>query len=161
MTPTSSFTSRTLPNASYAIVRVRVVDDGRSALTASGNAAMASASTSTRSDVVTGSGASYLPGARATAYPASKAAVGRYAETLNNELEGRIPVFLISPGLVRTAMTDNGPVQPSGVLGRGGEPSDIANLVVFLASDESSFSTGSEFVADGGETAGDAATPSQ
>jgi 3-oxoacyl-[acyl-carrier protein] reductase len=56
--------------------------------------------------VVTGSGASYLPGASATAYPASKAAVGRYAETLNNELDGRVPVFLISPGLVRTAMTE-------------------------------------------------------
>jgi len=55
--------------------------------------------------VITGSGASYLPGATATAYPASKAAVGRYAETLNKELDGRIPVFLISPGLVRTDMT--------------------------------------------------------
>jgi 3-oxoacyl-[acyl-carrier protein] reductase len=55
--------------------------------------------------VITGSGASYLPGAAATAYPASKAAVGRYGETLNNELAGRIPVFVISPGLVRTAMT--------------------------------------------------------
>ena len=57
--------------------------------------------------MITGSGASYLPGASATAYPASKAAAGRYAETLNNELEGRIPVFLISPGLVRTAMTED------------------------------------------------------
>jgi 3-oxoacyl-[acyl-carrier protein] reductase len=56
--------------------------------------------------VITGSGASYLPGATATAYPASKAAVGRYGETLNNELAGRIPVFVISPGLVRTAMTE-------------------------------------------------------
>ena len=56
--------------------------------------------------VITGSGASYLPGAAATAYPASKAAVGRYGETLNNELDGRIPVFVISPGLVRTAMTE-------------------------------------------------------
>lgn len=56
--------------------------------------------------VVTGSGASYLPGAAATAYPASKAAVARYAETLNNELAGAIPVFLISPGLVRTEMTE-------------------------------------------------------
>jgi NAD(P)-dependent dehydrogenase (short-subunit alcohol dehydrogenase family) len=55
--------------------------------------------------VITGSGASYLPGASSTAYPASKAAVGRYAETLNNELAGRIPVFVISPGLVKTAMT--------------------------------------------------------
>jgi NAD(P)-dependent dehydrogenase (short-subunit alcohol dehydrogenase family) len=56
--------------------------------------------------VITGSGASYLPGPTATAYSASKAAAGRYAETLNNELEGRIAVFLISPGLVRTEMTE-------------------------------------------------------
>ena len=59
--------------------------------------------------VITGSGASYLPGAANTSYTASKAAVGRYAETLNNELEGRIPVFLISPGLVRTEMTSSFP----------------------------------------------------
>ncbi len=55
--------------------------------------------------VVTGSGASYLPGSSTTAYSASKAAVGRYAETLNNELDGRIPVFFFSPGLVQTEMT--------------------------------------------------------
>jgi 3-oxoacyl-[acyl-carrier protein] reductase len=56
--------------------------------------------------VITGSGASYLPGATETAYTASKAAVHRYAETLAKELEGRIPVFAISPGLVRTDMTE-------------------------------------------------------
>ncbi|HET7855051.1 MAG TPA: SDR family NAD(P)-dependent oxidoreductase [Gaiellaceae bacterium] len=56
--------------------------------------------------VITGSGASYLPGASSTAYTSSKAAVCRYGETLANELRGRIPVFVISPGLVRTAMTD-------------------------------------------------------
>ena len=57
--------------------------------------------------VITGSGAAYLPGSRHTAYPASKAAVCRYGETLANELAGRIPVFFFSPGLVRTAMTDD------------------------------------------------------
>jgi 3-oxoacyl-[acyl-carrier protein] reductase len=57
--------------------------------------------------VITGSGASYLPGTKSTAYSSSKAAICRYAETLNNELEGRIPVFVISPGLVRTAMTED------------------------------------------------------
>ena len=56
--------------------------------------------------VITGSGASYLPGATATAYTASKAAVGRYGEVLANRLVGRIPVFVISPGLVRTEMTE-------------------------------------------------------
>ena len=57
--------------------------------------------------VITGSGAAYLPGSRQTAYPASKAAVCRYGETLARELEGRIPVFFFSPGLVRTNMTDS------------------------------------------------------
>jgi 3-oxoacyl-[acyl-carrier protein] reductase len=56
--------------------------------------------------VVTGSGAAYLPGMRQTAYPAGKAAVCRYAESLANELRGRIPVFVFSPGLVRTEMTE-------------------------------------------------------
>ena len=55
--------------------------------------------------VITGSGAAYLPGASETAYTASKAAVWRFGETLATELEGRLPVFVISPGLVRTAMT--------------------------------------------------------
>ena len=56
--------------------------------------------------VIVGSGASYLPGASETAYTSSKAAVCRYGETLANALRDRIPVFVISPGLVQTAMTD-------------------------------------------------------
>jgi NAD(P)-dependent dehydrogenase (short-subunit alcohol dehydrogenase family) len=56
--------------------------------------------------VITGSGAAYLPGASSTPYPTSKAAVCRYGETLANELAGRIPVFFISPGLVKTEMTE-------------------------------------------------------
>jgi 3-oxoacyl-[acyl-carrier protein] reductase len=56
--------------------------------------------------VITGSGASYLPGASSTAYTSSKAAVCRYGEVLANRLDGQIPVFVISPGLVRTEMTE-------------------------------------------------------
>jgi NAD(P)-dependent dehydrogenase (short-subunit alcohol dehydrogenase family) len=56
--------------------------------------------------VIVGSGASYLPGATETGYTSSKAAVCRYGETLANALGDRIPVFVISPGLVRTAMTE-------------------------------------------------------
>ena len=53
---------------------------------------------------ITGSGSAYLPGMSDSAYAASKAAVCRYAETLNNKLE-HAPVFLFSPGLVKTEMT--------------------------------------------------------
>ena len=56
--------------------------------------------------VITGSGAAYLPGSRSTAYSASKAAAVRFGETLAAQLEGRIPVFPMSPGLVRTEMTE-------------------------------------------------------
>jgi NAD(P)-dependent dehydrogenase (short-subunit alcohol dehydrogenase family) len=55
--------------------------------------------------VITASGAAYLPGSPSTAYSASKAAVARFGETLAGQLDGRIPVFPISPGLVRTEMT--------------------------------------------------------
>ena len=52
------------------------------------------------------SGAAYLPGSDSTAYSASKAAVHRFSETLAKQLEPHgIPVFSISPGLVRTEMT--------------------------------------------------------
>jgi short-subunit dehydrogenase len=57
--------------------------------------------------VITGSGAAYLPNTRRTAYATSKSAICRYGETLAGELEGRIPVFFFSPGLVRTDMTDD------------------------------------------------------
>jgi len=55
--------------------------------------------------VITGSGAAYLPGSSNSAYSASKAAVWRFGEVLARQLEGRIPVFVFSPGLVRTRMT--------------------------------------------------------
>jgi NAD(P)-dependent dehydrogenase (short-subunit alcohol dehydrogenase family) len=67
--------------------------------------------------VITGSGAAYLPGSSNSAYSASKAAVYRFGEVLARQLEGHIPVFIFSPGLVRTQMTtwagDDAPWTPS------------------------------------------------
>ena len=67
-----------------------------------------------------------------------------------------IRVNSVHPGVVRTPLMAEGP-QPGTshvAMDRYGEPTEIANLTVFLASDESSFSTGAEFIADGGEGAG-------
>jgi 3-oxoacyl-[acyl-carrier protein] reductase len=59
--------------------------------------------------VITGSGAAYLPHSGSTAYSASKAAVWRFGNVLAEQLAGRIPIFVISPGLVRTEMTKRAP----------------------------------------------------
>lgn len=67
-----------------------------------------------------------------------------------------IRVNSIHPGIVHTPLSAEGPkVSMSHVaMNRVGEAIEIANLTVFLASHESSFSTGAEFIADGGELAG-------
>lgn len=66
-----------------------------------------------------------------------------------------IRVNSVHPGVIRTPMTEEIPEDTTHVaLDRTADPSEVADLVVFLASDESSFSTGAEFKADGGETAG-------
>ncbi|MHB8693892.1 MAG: SDR family oxidoreductase [Solirubrobacteraceae bacterium] len=61
----------------------------------------------------------------------------------------------VHPGAVATPMTAGlDAAQKHVAMRRLGQPEELSNLIVFLASDESSFSTGAEFVADGGETAG-------
>lgn len=73
-----------------------------------------------------------------------------------------IRVNTIHPGYISTPLVDNlvkddpkaeRHLESLHPLGRLGKPEEIANLALYLASDESSFSTGSEFVADGGYTA--------
>ena len=59
--------------------------------------------------LITGSGSAYLPSSGGTAYSASKAAVWRFGNVLAEQLKGRVPVFVISPGLVRTEMTQGAP----------------------------------------------------
>lgn len=89
-------------------------------------------------------------------YTAAKFAVRGLTKEVAIDLgQYNIRANSIHPGNIRTPMTDGLDVDQSLVpLGRMGEVSELSNLVLFLASDESSFSTGAEFIADGGETAG-------
>ncbi len=101
-------------------------------------------------------------------YVASKWAVRGMTKAAAMELAPRrIRVNSIHPGFIHTGMGVPDGVDPSEIhalldaytarmapLGRSGTPEDIARLALFLASDESAYSTGSEFVADGGLIAG-------
>jgi 3alpha(or 20beta)-hydroxysteroid dehydrogenase len=100
-----------------------------------------------------------------TAYSASKFAVRGMTKAAAQELgQFGIRVNSVHPGGVITSMT-LGQAETAGQvdadaflkampLARFAEPAEISRLVVFLASDESSYSTGSEFVADGGLLSG-------
>lgn len=66
----------------------------------------------------------------------------------------------VHPGAIRTPMIEGFDLpQDQVAMHRIGRSEEVTNLVVFLASDESSFCTGAEFVVDGGETAGSAINP--
>lgn len=61
----------------------------------------------------------------------------------------------VHPGAVRTPLTEGLDLGPaSGPFGRPADSNEIANLIVYLASDSASYSTGAEFIADGGLLAG-------
>ncbi|MEU5402867.1 glucose 1-dehydrogenase [Streptomyces sp. NPDC005963] len=98
-----------------------------------------------------------LRGSPAThAYTAAKFGVRGMSQSLAVELGPfGIRVNSVHPGYVRTRMTAR--IDPEHLdipLGRPGRASEIADTIVFLASDASSFTTGAEFVVDGGMIAG-------
>lgn len=68
-----------------------------------------------------------------------------------------IRVNSIHPGRIVTDLTAglNSPIRPNQVIKEPGRPEDVSNLVAFLASDESRFSTGCEFIVDGGRYVGE------
>ncbi|MGW3544252.1 glucose 1-dehydrogenase [Nocardia niigatensis] len=85
-------------------------------------------------------------------YVASKWAVRGLAKSAALELAPHnIRVNSLHPGLIRTPMTENIPDDLVTIpLGRPAQPAEVATFVLFLASDESAYATGSEFVVDGG-----------
>jgi len=96
-------------------------------------------------------------------YAATKAGLISLARTLSGELIGRgIRVNAVSPGPIATPLYGKlgleaadlekmaGSILGQIPAGRFGEPAEIAKAVVFLASDESAFTVGSELVIDGG-----------
>lgn len=97
------------------------------------------------------------------AYGASKGGVRMMTKSLAAELgKDRIRCNSIHPGVIWTNMQSavaggrrEGPENmASGLpLGRMGDPDDIANCILYLSSDESSYVTGAEFIIDGGMTA--------
>lgn len=90
------------------------------------------------------------------AYTASKWGVRGLTKSLAVELGPHgIRVNSVHPGFVPTRMTSRmDPDQFDIPLGRGGTAAEVAAAVAFLASDASSFTTGAEFVIDGGMIAG-------
>jgi NAD(P)-dependent dehydrogenase (short-subunit alcohol dehydrogenase family) len=94
---------------------------------------------------------------------AAKAAVRSFARTLTTDLKDRrIRVNAVSPGVIDTpglkgvmASSEAGRqlgqmISGAAPLGRFGTPDEIAMAVVFLASDDSSYITGTELSVDGG-----------
>jgi 3alpha(or 20beta)-hydroxysteroid dehydrogenase len=96
------------------------------------------------------------------AYTASKFAIRGMTKVAAMELgQHGIRVNSVHPGAINTPMVgdalgravDISPIGKKVALRRVGQPDDVANVVLFLASDESAYCSGAEFVVDGGATA--------
>jgi NAD(P)-dependent dehydrogenase (short-subunit alcohol dehydrogenase family) len=107
--------------------------------------------------ILTGSVASVKGSPAFAVYGASKAAIRNFARGWTAELKDRrIRVNVLSPGPIATALTDAQPFDAIDRLvstipmGRIGQPDEVARAALFLASDDSSFITGTELSVDGG-----------
>ncbi len=112
--------------------------------------------------VLTASTNSFDGEARLSAYNASKAGLMGLLHTAANELGPYgIRVNAVCPGLIHTRLTQAS-FDSSAIirdyfrhvaLGRGGEPEEVANAALFLASDLASYITGATLFVDGGQMA--------
>ncbi len=86
-------------------------------------------------------------------YTAAKGGISALTHALAVSLAGKVRVNSISPGWIDTAYTVyQGPDALQQPVGRVGNPMDIANLVLFLASEKAGFITGENICVDGGQT---------
>lgn len=86
-------------------------------------------------------------------YTAAKGGISALTHALAVSLAGRVRVNAIAPGWIDTAFQEyHGPNATQQPAGRVGNPMDIANLALFLASDKAGFITGENICVDGGMT---------
>ena len=86
-------------------------------------------------------------------YTAAKGGIAALTHAMAVSLSGKVRVNSISPGWIDTAYTVyDGPDAYQQPAGRVGNPMDIANMVLFLASDKAGFITGENICIDGGQT---------
>jgi 3alpha(or 20beta)-hydroxysteroid dehydrogenase len=91
------------------------------------------------------------------AYVASKWGVRGLTKAAALELgRDNIRVNSVHPGPIRTPMTADfsDEIAASQPIARFGEPEEVSRMVCFLASDDASYSTGAEFIVDGGQVTG-------
>ncbi len=89
------------------------------------------------------------------AYSASKAALINFTKSLGNNLGSKgVRVNCILPGWINTDMTTDESFEAVNLtpLGRNGKPEEVADSVIFLASDKASFINGASIRIDGGYT---------
>ncbi len=86
-------------------------------------------------------------------YTAAKGGIAALTHALAVTLAGRVRVNSISPGWIDTSLSVyEGADAEQQPVGRVGEPLDIANMILFLASDKAGFITGENICIDGGMT---------
>lgn len=100
-----------------------------------------------------------IPSPGNVAYDVAKGGLRMIARTLTAELAGKgVRINNVAPGMIATPMTTERLFDPEKAdqalkripMGRPGEPQEIANVVLFLVSDEASYVSGATWFVDGG-----------
>ncbi len=100
-----------------------------------------------------------IPGPGGVAYDAAKGGLRNITRTLALELAPQeVRINNIAPGMIATPMTADSLADPEKAqqstqripMGRPGQPQEVANVALLLASDDASYVTGSSYFVDGG-----------